>query len=79
MLSRRREYLADATGAKLTRNPQGLADALEKIKADLPDDPKGSRTAAALYIANPWNHLSSSSAWSTHPPLDERIKRLRSM
>ncbi|MEA3201687.1 MAG: heat shock protein HtpX [Thermoplasmata archaeon] len=79
MLSRRREYLADATGAKLTRNPQGLADALEKIKADLPDDPKGSRTAAALYIANPWNHLSSSSPWSTHPPLDERIKRLRSM
>src|SRR5581483_70128 len=49
MLSRRREYLADATGVKLARNPQGLADALEKIKGDLPDDPKGSRTAAGLY------------------------------
>ena len=78
-LSRRREYLADATGAQLTRNPQGLADALAKIKGDLPDDPKGSRTVAALYIANPWKRLQAASVWSTHPPLDERIKRLREM
>lgn len=79
LLSRRREYLADATGVQLTRNPQGLADALEKIKGDLPDDPKGSRTAAGLYIANPWKHVDVASVWSTHPPLDERIRRLRSM
>ena len=78
-LSRRREYLADATGAQLTRNPQGLADALEKIKGDLPDDPKGSRTVAALYIANPWKRIDLRSVWATHPPLDERIKRLRNM
>lgn len=78
-LSRRREYLADATGAQLTRNPEGLAAALEKIKGDLPDDPKGSRTVAALYIANPWKRLQAASVWSTHPPLDERIKRLREM
>lgn len=78
-LSRRREYLADATGASLTRNPEGLADALEKIKGDLPDDPKGSRTVAGLYIANPWKRIQARSVWSTHPPLDERIKRLRQM
>lgn len=78
-LSRRREYLADATGARLTRNPNGLALALEKIKGDLPDDPKGSKTVAALYIANPWKRALRDSPLSTHPPLDERIERLRNM
>jgi heat shock protein HtpX len=78
-ISRRREYLADADGAYLTRNPEGLAKALEKIKADLPDDPKGSKTVAPLYIANPFKRALRDSIWSTHPPLDERIKRLRSM
>lgn len=78
-LSRRREYLADATGAKLTRNPHGLADALHKIKGDAPDDPKGSRTVAGLYFANPWKRVSTGSVWATHPPLDERIRRLRNM
>lgn len=78
-LSRRREYLADATGAKLTRNPHGLADALEKIRGDVPDDPKGSRTVAGLYFANPWTRLHKNNVWSTHPPLEERIRRLRGM
>jgi heat shock protein HtpX len=78
-LSRRREYLADATGAKLTRDPEGLASALEKIKRELPDDPKGSRTVAGLYIANPWKHVEARSVWATHPPIDERIRRLREM
>lgn len=78
-ISRRREYLADADGAYLTRNPEGLAKALEKIKADLPDDPKGSKTVAPLYISNPFKRALRDSIWSTHPPLDERIKRLRSM
>ncbi len=78
-ISRRREYLADADGAYLTRNPEGLAAALEKIKNDLPDDPKGSKTVAPLYIANPFKRAHKNSIWSTHPPLDERIKRLRSM
>jgi len=78
-ISRRREYLADADGAYLTRNPEGLARALEKIKNDLPDDPKGSKTVAPLYIANPFKRAHRNSIWSTHPPLDERIKRLRSM
>jgi heat shock protein HtpX len=78
-ISRRREYLADADGAYLTRNPEGLAKALEKIKGDLPDDPKGSKTVAPLYIANPFKRALRESVWSTHPPLDERIRRLRSM
>lgn len=76
-MSRRREYLADASGAMMTRNPEGLAGALEKILNDLPDDPKGSKTVAALYIANPWKRALRDSVWSTHPPLEERIRKLR--
>lgn len=78
-ISRRREYLADADGAYLTRNPEGLAKALEKIKADIPDDPKGSKTVAPLYISNPFKRALRDSFWATHPPIDERIRRLRSM
>lgn len=78
-ISRKREYLADANGAYLTRNPEGLAGALQKIKGDLPDDPKGSKTVAPLYIANPFKRALRDSVWSTHPPIDERIKRLKSM
>ena len=78
-ISRRREYLADANGAYFTRNPEGLARALEKIKSDLPDDPKGSKTVAPLYIANPFKRSLRNSIWATHPPIDERIARLRTM
>jgi len=79
-ISRRREYLADSNGAYLTRNPEGLAKALEKIKLDHPKTkPKGSKTVAPLYIANPFKSMSVSGLWSTHPPIDERIRRLRSM
>ena len=79
-ISRKREYLADSNGAYLTRNPEGLAKALEKIKNDMPQGkPKGSKTVAPLYIANPFRRQSTTSIWSTHPPINERIKRLRSM
>lgn len=79
-ISRRREYLADSNGAYLTRNPEGLAKALGKIKADHPKGkPKGSKTVAPLYIANPFKQQNIESIWSTHPPIDERISRLRSM
>lgn len=79
-ISRRREYLADSTGSYLTRNPEGLAKALEKIKGDHPTTkPKGSKTVASLYISNPFRSVEGSSVWSTHPPLAERIRRLRSM
>jgi heat shock protein HtpX len=76
-LSRRREYQADATGALLTRNPEGLASALEKILNDVPDDPKGSRTVAGLYIANPWTRKMRDNVFATHPPLEKRIALLR--
>ncbi len=80
MISRRREYLADSNGAYLTRNPEGLAKALGKIKSDHPTGkPKGSKTVAPLYIANPFKQQNIESIWSTHPPIDERIRRLRSM
>lgn len=79
-ISRKREYLADSNGAYLSRNPEGLAKALEQIKNDIPQGkPKGSKTVAPLYIANPFKNQSLSSIWSTHPPIDERIRRLRSM
>lgn len=78
-MRRRREYLADATGVKLVRNNQGLIRALRKIAGDLPDDPKGSRTAASLYIENPWVKTEVDSVFSTHPPLKERIRRLEQM
>jgi len=79
-ISRRREYLADATGAYMSRNPEGLAKALEKIKIDHPTSkPKGSKTVAPLYISNPFKSITANSVWATHPPLDERIKRLRNM
>jgi len=79
-ISRKREYLADSNGAYLTRNPEGLAKALEKIKNDMPQGkPKGSKTVAPLYIANPFKHQTINSIWATHPPLDERVRRLRAM
>lgn len=79
-ISRKREYLADANGSRLTRNPEGLAKALGKIKLDIPKGkPKGSKTVAPLYIANPFKRQTLNSIWSTHPPIDERIRRLRSM
>jgi heat shock protein HtpX len=75
-LSRQREYLADASGAQLTRYPEGLACALEKI-GKLGSRVKSSSDAtASLYFANP---LSSFQLLSTHPPMQERIKRLREM
>jgi heat shock protein HtpX len=79
-ISRKREYLADSNGAYLSRNPEGLAKALEKIKQDHPKEkPKGSKTVAPLYISNPFKKQSVGSIWATHPPIDERISRLRSM
>lgn len=75
-MSRRREYLADSTGALLTRNPQGLAGALHKILHDAPDDPKGARAVASLYFANPYLRRHRDNIWATHPPLEKRIERL---
>jgi heat shock protein HtpX len=78
-ISRQREYLADADSALLTRYPEGLASALEKIKnTDIPYN-EASKTSANLYISNPYGQKTSwlKKMFATHPPLDERINRLR--
>jgi len=77
-LSRQREYLADANGARLTRYPPGLASALEKIKSAGIPTKTASDTTAPLYFSNPFpNKLFS--LFATHPPIDDRIKRLQAM
>ncbi len=78
-VSRRREYLADATGALTTRYPEGLASALEKIgKYGRPAKNQNSSTAH-LFFANPLKSGGVASLFSTHPPIEERVKKLRSM
>ncbi len=76
-VSRQREYLADATGAMTTRYPEGLASALEKIQQTGSVMKKQSSSTAHLFFANPLKKRGISSLFSTHPPLEERIKRLR--
>ena len=80
-ISRQREYLADASGALLTRHPEGLASALEKIAAD--PDPLGvaNKATAHLYINNPLREHKSwlNNMFTTHPPIEERVKLLRAM
>jgi heat shock protein HtpX len=75
-LSRQREYLADATGAQISRYPEGLASALEKIAKSGSMVQKASDATAPLYFANP---MSYGGFFSTHPPIEERIRRLRGM
>ena len=82
-VSRRREFLADASGALLTRYPEGLARALEKISKDKEVLEVATNATAHLYIANPFKGKDFG-AWfaglfNTHPPIEERIKILRSM
>ncbi|OGK58211.1 hypothetical protein A3H86_02840 [Candidatus Roizmanbacteria bacterium RIFCSPLOWO2_02_FULL_41_9] len=82
-VSRRREYLADASGSLITRYPEGLARALEKIASYPVPLQRATTSTAHLFIANPLNKQKMSSwvvsLFSTHPPIDERIKILRSM
>lgn len=82
-ISRNREYLADSTGALLTRYPEGLASALEKIARDKEPLEAANKGTAHLYIINPLKGDESGSflsgIFNTHPPVGERIKRLRSM
>lgn len=76
-VSRQREFLADADGALLTRYPEGLARALEKIQADPATLPMARSGTAHMYISNPFKGLHVSRLFMTHPPLSERIERLR--
>jgi len=80
-ISRKREFLADASGALATRYPEGLARALEKISASSAQLKTANRATAHLYIANPFKSSKvkkrASALFSTHPPIAERVKRLR--
>lgn len=78
-ISRRREYLADATGALTTRYPEGLASALEKIGQHGSALQKQNTSTAHLFFANPLSKSSISSLFSTHPPIEDRVKKLRGM
>lgn len=78
-ISRRREYLADATGALTTRYPEGLARALEKISMQGSTIQKQNSSTAHLFFANPLKSGGISNLFSTHPPIEDRIARLRGM
>lgn len=83
-ISRNREYLADSTAAMMTRYPQGLASALKKISSDKEILEAANGATAHLYIASPLKNRSMGSGtlahlFSTHPPVEERIKRLETM
>ncbi len=84
-LSRKREFLADSTAVELTRNPQGLISALEKLEND-PNELKRANSATAnMYIVNPFKNngkqgkKKTSSIWSTHPSTSDRIEALRNI
>lgn len=82
-VSRKREYLADASAALITRYPDGLANALEKIAADSKPLNTASNATAHLFISSPFKNKDRkaflASLFNTHPPIEERIKILRSM
>jgi len=75
-ISRNREYLADVSGAELTRNPQGLINALEKLKESTKPMKRVDDASASLYIDDPTKKKHFSGLFDTHPPLDDRIKAL---
>lgn len=79
-ISRKREFLADATAIEFTRNPDGLISALEKISADPNELKVANKATENMYIANPFrNKKKTSDLWSTHPSTEARIEALRNL
>jgi heat shock protein HtpX len=79
-ISRSREYLADETGAHLAHNPESLARALEKLSMGVQQAPMNASPATAhMFIVNPLTGSSLMNLFSTHPPIEERVARLRAM
>lgn len=78
-ISRQREYLADATGAMTTRDPEGLANALEKLGSVGTATRRQNTSTAHLFFANPLKRSAFLNAFSTHPPIEQRVARLREM
>jgi len=79
-ISRQREYAADATGARISGTPNALADALERLEAGAKAMPMQVNSAAEpLYIVKPFSGGGMASLFSTHPPIEERVRRLRAL
>jgi heat shock protein HtpX len=80
-ISRSREYLADATGAELAGDPDSLARALERLHTGAARFPLATAqpATASMFIVNPLTSRGVSALFSTHPPFDERVRRLREM
>jgi heat shock protein HtpX len=78
-ISRQREYLADATGALTTRYPEALASALEKVGAQGSNLRRQNTSTAHLFFANPLRKSSLAGLFSTHPPIEDRVRRLHEM
>lgn len=80
-ISRKREYLADASGALLTRYPEGLANALNKIASDNQPMKKASSATAHLFISSPFKGKKKklSNLFATHPPIEDRVAKLKQM
>lgn len=83
-ISRRREFLADSSGVSMTKNPEGLARALEAISADTEPLEAANKATAHLYFASPLNKKTNSASlfanlFNTHPPIEERIRALRNL
>ena len=79
-ISRKREFLADATAIQFTRNPDGLISALQKISDDPNELKSANKSTENMYIANPFrNKNKSSNLWSTHPSIEDRVEALRNL
>jgi len=80
-ISRSREYIADASAAKILHNPHGLSSALEKLHADVKKHPLrlGNQSTAHLFISNPFKSSGFLNMLSTHPPLEKRVNKLKDM
>ena len=79
-VSRKREFLADATAIEFTRNPDGLISALQKISSDSSELKVANKATENMYIASPFkNKKKSSNLWSTHPSIEDRVEALRNL
>ena len=82
-ISRKREYMADATAVQFTRNPDGLISALQKISGDPNELESANNSTSHMYIVNPFRSNSkkkkSTNVWSTHPSLEDRIEALKNL
>ena len=79
-ISRKREYMADATSVQFTRNPDGLISALQKISADPNELKNANNSTAHMFISSPFkNKKKTSSLWSTHPSTEDRIEALKNL